>query len=123
MTERALPLVSVLVAALGCSVLVNTDYSGGTAPSAVNSGGHSGTMIDAAGGILFVSGGTFGESGADGGGQADMPAEGGAGNQPSAAGGSSGFAGAGVSGSGGIEGGAGEAQGGSGADEGAGGST
>ncbi|HTQ06127.1 MAG TPA: hypothetical protein VMI54_19830 [Polyangiaceae bacterium] len=60
MTGRVLPLVAVAVAAIGCSVLVNTDFTGGTEPAASNKGGRGGDTVLETGGTLFGSGGTTG---------------------------------------------------------------
>jgi hypothetical protein len=122
MPERVLPLLAIALTAVGCSALVNTDFSGGTEPSAANKGGQSGDTVVETGGSLPGFGGTLGEGGANDGGTANTTPEGGAGTEPSP-GGSGGLGGTGVSGSGGAGGDAGEAEGGSGAGEGVGGSS
>lgn len=119
MRARVLPLVTVALAAIGCSVLVNTDFSGGTEPAASNKGGQGGDTIMEIGGT-FGFGGTFGQGGVNEGGEAAAPAEGGAGDEPGTSGGSGALGGASGEGD---EGGAGEPEGGTGADEGVGGSS
>jgi hypothetical protein len=119
MPERVLPLLAVALTAVGCSVLVNTDFSGGTEPAATNKGGQGGDTVVEMGGGPPGAGGVLGEGGANEGGAANAVGEGGAGNETSQ-GGSGGAGGTGMSGTGGD---AGEAEGGNGADGGTGGST
>ncbi len=118
MPERVLPLLAVALAAIGCSVLVNTDFSGGTEPGPANKGGQGGDTVVETGGSLPGFGGTVGEGGVNDGGSANS-AEGGVGNE-NGQGAAGGLGGTGMSGGGGD---AGEAEGGSGADEGVGGSS
>jgi hypothetical protein len=119
MTERVLPLVAVAVAAIGCSLLVNTDFTGGgTGASGAHQGGNSGSTVFESGGTLFGSGGTLGESGTSDGGQAAASSEGGVGNEGTVVGGA---AGTGPSGGLGALGGTGGADNTGGTDQSAGG--
>lgn len=118
MSERVLPLLAVALTAIGCSVLVNTDYAGGTEPSASNKGGQGGDMVAEVGGSLPAVGGTLGEGGMSEAGTGDVAADGGAGNPVGGQGGSSG-----LGGTGGAGGDAGDPEGGSGAEGGTAGSS
>jgi hypothetical protein len=89
MTARVLLSWSVALAALGCSVLVNTDFAGGTAPTASSKGGQAGDSSFEMGGTFFGSGGTLGEGGVGAEGETELP-EGGAGNELGVTGGSGG---------------------------------
>jgi len=103
MSERFPSALAIALGALGCSVLVNTDYSGGTAPVTLNKGGQAGDTSVETGGTYFGAGGTLGESGSGAAAQPEMP-DGGSGNEPGVTGGSAGAGGAGGTDAGGSSG-------------------
>ncbi len=124
MPARVLLSWSVALGALGCSVLVNTDFSGGTVPATGSKGGQADDASVGMGGSFFGSGGTLGEGGTGAEDEAETP-EGGAGSEPASSGGSGGTDASGGTGemgassgegTGATDGGAGDGTGGTAAD-------
>jgi hypothetical protein len=78
MSRRALASITAALAAVGCSLLVPLDYTGGTEPARASRGGQSGTGAGATGGVAGDGlGGTLSEGGANTAGDDNGPTEGG----------------------------------------------